>query len=333
MKAFRFVFAVCAVLGFASTSSALVTDPNTSVLGPANALVVPFDATTNRSTFITVSNLAGTSDLDNAKVSTHWAFWGEDCSHLVDVSICLTLNDTVVVDVSDIHNVNEKNEAGSTNIDLTGHRGTAIVTAFATGKDCSGATDGTALVDDAIVGSFQVADTTTGASFGGNAIGLGVKGGKTVLPDASLISSVNVQTFRPGSLTASDIIFVALREGAGSILGEVGPLNAGATTSSFLRASVDFYDIQEVRTSLPDSDIACTLFTSAVDGIIPSTVTPSSSGVIQLSDFRLVTPTLVGESVSSDLAGTFVYGFHGQAVGGYSGMNYATYIPAFQIIE
>src|SRR5690554_4240401 len=88
------------VLG-ASKSHALVDDPFTSFTQPANALVMPFDVTDDQVTFLLASNIGGLSPVGDAfiaGVTTHWTFWSETCDHLADVFICLTLNDTVVVD-------------------------------------------------------------------------------------------------------------------------------------------------------------------------------------------------------------------------------------------
>jgi hypothetical protein len=49
---------------------------------PGNALVAPFDAREGRTTFLLASNVG------DKKLTTHWAFWSDSCSHLADVSIC-----------------------------------------------------------------------------------------------------------------------------------------------------------------------------------------------------------------------------------------------------
>mgnify|MGYP005839416655 CR=1 FL=1 len=61
-----------------------------------NALVAPFDARAGKTTFLIASNV-GT---EHAKLTTHWAFWSGSCDHLADVNICLTKDDTVVVDTT-----------------------------------------------------------------------------------------------------------------------------------------------------------------------------------------------------------------------------------------
>lgn len=309
---------ISAVLSISTLANAFIADTDTALLVPANALVAPFDATSDHQSYALASNTSDSTD-----VSTHWSFWGEDCTHLADVSICLTRHDTIVVDVTDIHAVSKDNKIGGTAINLTGKRGTIVATAFETNDDCDPAVDGTKLVEDVIVGSFHIANTKTGASFGGNMLGLGTDGGQTVLPLASDQSPLTIQTFRPDTLTDSEVILLAMREGAGAIAGEVGPLNGKSTDETLVRAGVSFFDTTEVRTSLPDVEISCALFTSMIDGLIPSTITPSSSGVVELSDFNLITDGVV----SSDTSGVFVYGFHGQEVGRYATMNYATFRP------
>lgn len=252
-------------LASAQPSAALIDDPFTAKTQPANTLVMPFDATEGRTTFLLASNLAGKSGTV-AAVTTHWSFWSESCTHLLDVPICLTLNDTIVVDPTNVSPTNAANQAVGPNADLTGNRGYVTVTAYATDANCADASVlGYQLVDDALVGTMTLADTTTGKAFGIDAVGLGVDGSGSFveLPDLVLSPSGNdgflsVQTFNPESIENSVVILVSLKEKSGTLPGEIGPVGVPVT------ANVSFFDNIETRTSLPDTSIPCALYTSTV---------------------------------------------------------------------
>ena len=149
--------ALAVVMAGATRSEALIEDSYTSFTQPANALVMPFDNTSDWTTFMLVSNVAGTSPTEAGEilgVSTHWAYWSETCEHLVDVWVCLTLNDTIVVDPLNISAVDVNNTPIGPVTDLSGERGMVVVTAYETDEICSdGSIRGFRLVDNAIVGS------------------------------------------------------------------------------------------------------------------------------------------------------------------------------------
>jgi hypothetical protein len=312
-----------AVLG-ARTSHALVDDPFTSYTQPANALLMPYDVTAGHVTFLLVSNVSGgTSTI--AAVSSHWSFWSENCDHLADVSICLTLNDTVVVDPTNLSAIDVGNFPVGPVIDLSGTRGFVTVTAYATDETCGDpSVKGFQLVDNAIVGSYTFANTSSGAAFGNDSIGLGVDptGSFTDLPDIELSPDsttgfLDIQTFNPATLEDSQVVLLAVRENTGKLAGELGPIGGN------VRANVNYYDNLEINTSLPGISIPCALFTSVRNtddpSLIPSTVTVASSGVVRLTNLQAPGGPV---GVSTD---TFVYGSHGQAVGQFGGSTNAKY--------
>jgi hypothetical protein len=308
------------VLG-ASNSHALVDDPFTSYTQPANALVMPFDVTEDQVTFLLASNLSGLSPVGDAfiaGVTTHWSFWSETCDHLADVFICLTLNDTVVVDPRELSAIDAGNNPVGPSIDLSGERGFVVVTAYATDEICSDASvRGFQLVDDAIVGTYTFADTTTQAAFGNDAIGLGTDftGSFTELPEIEA-ADFSIQTFNPETLDDSSVVLLSLKEQSGS--GSTAPYEIGPNTAN-TRADLVFYDNLEIPTSLPEADIRCAVFTSLIpgdDALIPSTVSLLSSGFLRLDRF---TPSIGGDT------GRFIYGIHGQAVGNFGGSSNIKY--------
>jgi hypothetical protein len=309
------------VLG-AGKSHALIDDPYTSFTQPANALVMPFDETDGHATFFLVSNISGLSPVGDgfiAGVTTHWSYWSEDCSHLADVYVCLTLNDTVVVSPADVSAIDAGNNPIGPKIDLTGNRGFVVVTAYATDEICSDSSvRGDILVDDAIVGTYTFANTESQASFGNDAIGLGtdIFGDFTELPAAGY-DKFTIQTFNPEDLDDSTVVLLSLKEKSGS--GSTAPYEVGPNTTN-TRADLVYYDNLEIPTSLPEATIKCAKFTSLIPAeegsLIPNTISLLSSGILRLANF---TPAIGGDT------GRFIYGIHGQAVsnfGGSSNMKY-----------
>ncbi|MFM8412860.1 MAG: hypothetical protein ACKOCT_21620 [Alphaproteobacteria bacterium] len=292
-----------------SNSFASPDDVDTSYTQPANALVMPFDATEGRQSFFVVSNIGGTSAGGTlAGVTTHWSYWSASCDHLADVWACLTLNDTVVVDPTDIRALDAGNEAFGPQINLRGKQGFVVVTAYETNAQCGdGSYAGFDPVDNAIVGTYTLADTNSGASLGADAIGLGLDDGSTKLPSGR-VTEVDVQTFRPDSLNLSAVVLLNLKEqaGWGPTQGvEVGP------NSRTLTSDLTYYDNTETATSLPGISIGCAEFASLIPGgngsIIPGSFSGLTAGILRMSGFE---PNGIGGDT-----GQFVYAVYGQAVG------------------
>ncbi len=308
----------------ARVAHALVDDPFTSLTQPANTLLMPFDMTEGRRSFLLVSNPEGVSSPGVAAVTTHWSFWSETCSHLIDLSICLTLDDTVVVDPSNLQSVDGDNERVGPAVDLTGHRGFVTVTAYATNAACDDARAlGYQLIDPAIVGTATLAVLETEASYGFNAVGLFLDPTRTAvdLPDFDLSSRraggfLAVQTLAPDALTDSQVILMAVRERTGKLPGEIGPIGTTVT------ADATFYDNLESATSLPDVEIGCVKFGSmipgAAGGLVPDFVSISTAGFFEMTDV----------AVGGDPVGgtTWVYGFHGQSLASFGAASAAKYL-------
>ena len=308
--------ALTVVMAGPTRADALVDDPYTSFTQPANALVMPFDATEDWVSFMIVSNIAGTSQAgggDILGVTTHWAYWSDSCEHLVDVWVCLTLNDTIVVDPGDVSAIDVGNTQIGPRTDLTGQRCFVVVTAYETDEICSdGTLRGFIPVDNAIVGSATRANTSIGYSFGNDAIGLGLDAGGdyTELPSGTG-DNVDILTLNPTSVDASSVAFISLEERSGS--GDAGDVEVGPNTAS-LTANLVLYDNLEIPTSLPDHRIQCADFTSMVPGagLIPNSISVDSSGFLRLKNLN-------------NQDGEFVYAVHGQAVGSFGGSNYGKY--------
>lgn len=108
-----------AVLLSSGSAWGLTDDLDTSPTQPAAALVAPFDSVDGMTYF------AVTQPPGGRPVATHWVFWSDGCDHLVDVWICLTAGDTVIVDSTSIQAIDDENQAGGPVVDLSGERGSS----------------------------------------------------------------------------------------------------------------------------------------------------------------------------------------------------------------
>lgn len=226
-------------------------DDQATLNQPATELVMPFDATTGKASYLLVSNPYASSRAA-AAVSTHWVFWGENCQELADFSICLTLNDTVVVDPTNTGGIDANNEPVGPAVSLSGKRGLVTVTAYETDRNCSDyARTGGVLSSNALVGTFTVADTSAGYSFGNDALGLFAENGKVVLPPLGEVDRYVFQILNPSSVQASLVVTAWLQTGSDGV---VAPTSGGR---SFFTT---FYDTVESATSLPNVNVGCTDF-------------------------------------------------------------------------
>lgn len=254
---------------------------NSSLSQPATELVMPFDATSGKASYVIVSNPSASSPGGGAKITTHWIFWGEDCNELADYSVCLTERDTIVVDPTNMTSVDENNEAKGPTINLSGKRGVITVTAYETDSNCRPFNQtGEVLSREGIVGTFTVADTQTGYSFGNDAYGLNTdpSGFSVELPahPTSTSGRYVLQTLNPKSLDAS---FVALTH-----LEVVNRVAEPKDENSTYTAA--FYDNLEIATSLPDVKLDCLEFRYLAGNspsLIPDYATPDSSGILTLT--------------------------------------------------
>ena len=296
-----FVAAATMTAWVASAGAALVDDVY-SYTQPAGELVMPFDASSNKATFLIVTNVSGTSSFGGSRITTHWEFWSDSCTHLIDTSVCLTLNDTIVIDPRHIQGVDGSNQPVGPIGNLDGLRGVVTVTSYETDANCnafgrSGTIGfGKAIpLDDAIVGSFTIADTSAGFSFGNDALGLGLSsdGSHFIVPPGNSFASFDILTLNPQSLDNSTVILVHLKASTSAV--RVLP------SSSKLNFSTNFFDNLEQPTSLPDVQVGCADFTSVKGGLIPDYVDVNSSGIVRLFHGGLT-------------ANDYLWGIHGQAV-------------------
>lgn len=258
------------VLGLSDANAALY-DEMRSYTQPGAELVMPYDTDAGRVSFLVVSNIS------TEQVSTHWVFWNEDCDEAVNFSICLTPNDTVVVDPRNMQAMNADNEGIGPEISLEDVKGVVTVVAYETNENCAPFTESSLIADDSIVGAFTFADTADGYSFGNDALALGLDAGGDVEvpePDLGFDYEFVLQTFNPESVDASIVVLSHLREYDGD--GTVRP------SSLTMRFSTNFVDTTEIPTSLPDTTVSCTEFYSIAGDLIPEATTVETSGIIRL---------------------------------------------------
>lgn len=295
---FALVAAGAMVLGLSDTSSAgFANDDGYSYTQPGAELVMPYDTEEGRVTFLVASNISG------RLVTTHWIFWNESCNEEVDFSICLTPNDTVVVDPRNMQGIDANNEAVGPAISLSGVKGLATVIAYESDGDCTpyGAEgeDEYPIADNALVGSFTFADTNNGYSFGNDALALGIDGGVVQVPEPASGNDYEfvIQTFNPDSVDASLVVLSHLREWSDDTV---------RPSALPIRLSTNFVDTTEIPTSLPDTTVSCTEFYSISDNLIPAATTVSTSGILRMQPQAGLT------------AGTdYLYGIVGQAISAY----------------
>jgi hypothetical protein len=177
------------------------------------------------------------------------------------------------------------------------------VVAYETNEACAEFRQtGEILRDNAIVGSFTLANTTAGFAFGNDAFGLGVQGGQVVLPppDGRDVDRFDIQIFNPNTVDVSSVFLVRLEEQPGRpVIPDAGPPAAPA------RFATHFIDNFEVPTSLPDTTVGCVEVTDVQPGLIPPSISIDSSGII-----RLVPVSGLEDS-------DYIYGVVGEAIGSF----------------
>ncbi len=335
--------ALAAAAGIFSASAARADlDGTVTYTEPAGTLVMPFDETTNHKSYQIVTRVPGPAE--QAPVATHWSYWSDDCQHLVDVFICLTPDDTIVVDPTSLQGEVQTasppaNVKVGAKTNLTGHKGVVTITAFLAdtgsgGQDCR-VTDPEATETDLLVGSWTIANTSTQASFGNDAIGLDVN----ALPDAGYFDSdgggVRVLTYNPQSLEDSAVLAIGLKTNGGNAdytEVEVGPIgNASADLGgNSVCCNTSFVDNLEFETSLPDFCFKCfgdhpIVSSVAEEGddtpVIPPTTEVDSPGFVHLTNCEAVgsdgVPVPLSDGVGPEGDEAFVFVYHGQAVGSY----------------
>lgn len=282
-------------LALCGTASAILPDDQYSMTQPTTELVMPFDATADRASFLIVSNTNATSPAA-PQITTHWIFWSKSCKELADVFMCLTLNDTVVVDPRNVQALGPNNEAVGPIVNLDGEQGLVTVVAYWTNETCKPSVS--VFAEQAIVGTFTIADTEVGSAFGNDAFGLFTNEANTSvqLPDGSDVNRFAIQTLDPTRVDDTLVILSELREFEGIVVPQ----------SSAQKYFATFYDNLESATSLPDVSVGCPAFRRMIGGedpLIPDFITVASSGIVSLDP----SPNL-GDT-------TYLFGVIGQAVG------------------
>jgi hypothetical protein len=322
--------AVAVGLFAAPTAQAQDLDGGATLLLPAGTLLMPFDNSDNHASYQIVTRLGPGSG--SGPIATHWSYWADDCRHLVDVFVCLTPLDTKVMDPTKVQGeIQAPNPPTNTGIgsitDLTGERGLVTVTAYeantgASGLECN-VIDFEATLTSELVGGWVIANTSTNAAFGADAIGLAAD----ALPDPTLIveTGIFIQTFNPQSLGDSSVIVLSVETAAGNGSfedTEHGPIQRERPDGDHVCCDVTYTDNLEITTSLPDLCFDCVAFNPISDlqsngvdaSIIPPNTTIDAPGFIRLRNCETVTPDGVLDDLGADFE-QFLFAVHGQAIG------------------
>lgn len=262
----------------------------------SSTLVMPFDLTDGKRSFQMISKVG---DPFTLSLRTHWIYYAADCRHLANVDITLTDNDTAIVDATRLQN--ESQAVGSeTNVkegpiaDLTGERGVVFVTA-------EGAQ---------IAAAWTIADPSTGASFGFDAIGITPSLGAD--PPFDTNGDVVTQTFNPESLSQSEIIVIGV-EDLGD--GQYAPIDRQVCCDT------RYIDVFEASISAPDLCFACVghaaisadLASESTPPILPPAFSIATAGLLRFEECRTVNADGSDAVDLGETQGLFV--FHGQALG------------------
>ncbi len=310
-----------------------------SILQPAVALIMPFDATEGRVSFELVSRIGGE---DSDPIATHWSFWSESCDHLADVFICLTPRDTVVVDPTALQGqiqIAQDNINTGPVINLSGEKGFVTVTAFdadVNSQTCEPEDPEAASGTPSLIGSWVVSNTSTNATFGDNAIGivdgLTLPAGGDFFLTGPVAGGLFLNTYNPLDLTDSEVFFIGVASPAGNAQfaeSEIGPIPAALTSGDAVCCNAQYYDNVESFVSLPDVCLACSTTAKVADNepladidlpvIIPGSIVAETSGFIRLTNCQVGSDdgnVPIGDTTinGADLT-TFLFGFHGMAVG------------------
>jgi hypothetical protein len=304
---------------------------------PATALVMPFDATAGKVSFQLVSRIGGSET-----VATHWSYWAADGRHLFDVMVCLTPNDTKVMDDGAVQGevqVAGTNQRTGVAGDLSGERGIVVVVAYETAAGggesvCRPRDPAAPTAERALIGSWTIANPSSNAAFGGDAIGLA----PDALPDPHhLEGRLWISTFNPESLDDSEVILIGLQTMAGSGAftdAEPGLIDAPLPNGAHVCCDVGFVDTLENRLSLPSVCFEGVGFgTMKPDGaatnevgLLPPTAAINTAGALELTGCVTVGDDGQPSTIGLDRP-QFLFAFHGQAVGPFGTVVSGTYEP------
>jgi len=321
-------------------------DPWTTILNPSTAQHGFYNLTdadgAPRTQFLKIHNPYGLSwDADGGaipKVTVHLSFWNSDCSHRVNVSRCITLNDVDIIDLTAIDN-------GLSTVDLSGSFGMWTATAYETDDACTDVVSARTagrdlrLANPGLFVTYANSNLRTTSTGGTNAIGNFVDptGEFIDLPDFEL-EEINLGVYRPDTLLSEDPVTGELRgeaffigwvlqENAGREIGELGPPRNGVA-----RAAVEAFDTLEIPTSLADVTTEC-VFLGSLDPSIASSPDRANSLrniesalTLKLRDLRITRENADGTVTTSAIGyDTFTYGIAIMGLGAFGVSDYAVY--------
>ena len=272
-----------------STAQAIDSDGATSLTQPANTLIMPYDGTEGKASYMIVSNMSGVSAARDS-VMTLWVWTDEFGDVQNEVLACLELNQSIVQDASQT---------------APGSRGMVVVTAWEADADC----EPIALVDDAIVGSYTFADIAEQFSYGNDAVGVGLgEGGYPLLP-SDHVGSVDIQTYNPSTLDDSSVVLLSVAQSDTSLI---------IPNGTMINGELDYYNNAGEMVPANSIEFNNSSFFSMKPGggIVFSDSQINSSGFLRIN---------FSEGAIGGASGNFVFGIHGQAVGQFGGSSNLKY--------
>ncbi len=300
------------VLALVVAERATAQAPAPNDLQPAAVLVIPFDVTAGHASFIVVSRIGDT--LLKPAITTHWVFYAADCSHLADLAIGLTENDTIVVDPTRIQSQTQApgspvNEQHGPIVSLSGQRGVVIVTV----QPPPG------ISPAQLIGSWTIANVAANTAFGANAVGFT----STALPDPTVLAAAGlvIPTFDPSTLDTSQVIIVGLEQQGDSIVPIARP--SAVLGGAHVCCNTAITDTLETIVSVPDVCFACALFAPVAPTRIPSddppivplATSPTTAGTVVLQACRTAGEDGLPAPLGQGGFPQFLVAFHGQSVG------------------
>lgn len=284
---------------------------------PAHSLVMPFDLSEGRVSFLYASRVDGR----DGTIATHWTYWSDSAELLAEAVVCLAPRKTVVVDPRAVVSVGPSGSPIGAPQSLAGKRGFATATAYDGAAEC-GAEDGRPL-DGVLAGGFTLADIESGSAFGHDALGFGRSpdGSHVDLPifafsKLGALERMALQMFTPATLDFSVLILLGLHENAGTdrFPGEIGPLRS---------VRVKTAAVSQVGSSVPLNDLAFSGATfSGADELIPANASIGGSSLLLLTDMRAAGDLVGGTDRGDD---SWVVGLLGQGIGAFGTSTRARY--------
>jgi hypothetical protein len=258
---------------------------------PDANLVLPFDATSPRTTFFAASNVG------SGAIDARWFFYDQSGELIAQVTrAILGEGGTDVVDVTRIANRSltaggELREGPATS--LAGRRGLAVVAGNGEAR---------------LIGSFSIANTATSSAYGASAAGFGVVGG---LADGASVSGTS---FSPTSLQDNQLVLIGLNPASGSSVTSLTDGERPRAGSEVMRVTIELHgNAGDGLVALDTFRVEGSALVGSLQDLFPGTALSSSLSIIAYADEGA---DYSGSRFDPDGNSTVaLIGFYGQALG------------------